>query len=180
MARLGSVVLLVLVSAFLEASSQESKSSVKLILQVINKHHTIGQAIPSVYIRVFSDGRVECHTVQYTGKETDIPKSKTLTGDELKALKALLENPELMTVDTKYGLMYTVIDSWMEWDFTVPHGPRVQKIHVLNFAPSAARERNLPYPSSLEKLGCSIRKIRRDLYEDEPTGVDCQKLLAVQ
>jgi hypothetical protein len=77
------------------ASSANPGPSDKLILEVINRHFTMGRKIPSVFLRVFSDGTVECHEVKWTGEETDTIKKKTLDPGELKSLNAVLENPEL-------------------------------------------------------------------------------------
>jgi len=52
-------------------SGAKSSPSAKLILEVMNRHFTVGRKIRSVYLRVYSDGTAECHTVKYTGDETD-------------------------------------------------------------------------------------------------------------
>jgi hypothetical protein len=159
------------------ASSPKPEPSAYLILEVINKHNTMGRKIPSVYLRVFSDGTVECHEEKWRGQETNFVKKKRLAPEELKGLKAVLENPELAQVKKRYGLMYWVIDSWMEWDIRLPHHWRTQTIQVLNFSPSSAREKKTPYPDSLVKLGCSILTLRREVYGDntEYRDVDCIK-----
>jgi hypothetical protein len=76
----------------------------------------MGRKIRSVYLRVYSDGTAQCHTVQYTGDETDdgpdIAKQKTLAPGELQSLEAILHSAELLQVKKKYRLMYTVIESW--------------------------------------------------------------------
>jgi|SRR5690242_2709215 hypothetical protein len=121
----------------LGVSGAKSGSSSKLILEVVNKHFTMGRKIRSVYLRVYADGTAECHTVKYTGHETDdgpdIAKQKTLAPGELQSLEAALNSPELLQVQRKYGLMSPVIDSWMEWDIKVPHGWHKEKIKVLTF-----------------------------------------------
>src|ERR1700690_3847553 len=142
----------------------------------------MGREIPSLYLRVFSNGTVECHTMSYTGVESDLIKKKTLTGEELDRLKGLVENPELTQVKRRYGLMYWVVDAWMEWDIKVPHGSHTQEIRVLNFAPLEAEEKKQPYPDALVKLGCSIRKLRNDVYADEPSyrAKDCKQALGIE
>lgn len=98
---------------------EQSSSSAKLILEVINRHFTVGRKIRSVYLRVYSDGTAECHTEKYWD-EPDVVKHKTLDPGELQRLQVVLDNPELLHVSRKYGLMALVVDSWMEWDIRVP------------------------------------------------------------
>ena len=157
-------------SIFLWLHATKSEASPQIILEVINKHFTIGLKIPSVYLRVFSDGIAECHTVRYTGHEADVVKRKALNPDELIKLKAVLENQELLHVQKRYELVYPVIDSWMEWNIEVPHNSGTRRIQVLNFSPGSAGEKNKPYPDALVALGCSIWKLRYETYGDEIYG----------
>jgi hypothetical protein len=166
---------------FLGLCSAKSESAPQVIFEVINKHFTMGRKIPSVYLRVFSDGTAECHTVRYAGGEAETVKKGKLTQEELGRLETLIDSPELLNVKKRYELMYTVIDSWMEWNIRVPHKSGEQKIQVLNFSPRSAREKNQPYPDVLVKLGCSIWKLRHEVYGDEPTYLndDCKKALEI-
>ena len=155
--------------------------SSKVILEVINRHFTVGKKIPSIYLRIFSDGSAECHTEKYWN-EPDIAKKKALSHEDFEQLKALLGQPELLSVKPRYKLVAPVIDSWMEWTIKVPHSRSVQQIEVANFNPSAAKERKEPYPEVLVKLGCSIWKIRSDVYADEVAAgkanrADCDAIL---
>jgi hypothetical protein len=143
-------------------------SAAQVILEVKNKHFTVGRKIPSVYLRVFSDRSVECHSLKYTGDEVDIVKKKTLTPDEFERVRALVDQPELLNVRKRYGLMRTVVDSWMEWDIKLQHAGRVQNITVAAFSPRSARGRNRPYPDALVKLGCSISTLRDEVCSYEP------------
>jgi hypothetical protein len=147
-------------------------SSPRIILEVINSHFTVGRRIPSVYLRVFFDGTVECHTIKYVGDEKEIVKKGKLTPEEFGRLESLLNAPEMLNVRKRYELMYRVIDSWMEWDIKVPHSGKAQEIQVLNFSPGAARDMQQPYPDALVKLGCSILKMRNEVYRDEPNFLD--------
>lgn len=160
----------ILFSQFFSLHSTKSDAPPPIILEVINKHFTIGLEIPSVYLRVFSDGTAECHAVRYTGHEADVVKWKALTPGELSKLSAVLENQELLNVKKRYELVNPVIDSWMEWNIAVPHNSGTQKIQVLNFSPGSAGEKNAPYPDALVGLGCSIWKLRNEIYGDEIYG----------
>jgi hypothetical protein len=156
-------------SLFHSQHATKSKTSPQIILEVINKHFTMGLQIPSVYLRVFSDGTADCHALRY-GRELDVVKRKTLTSDEFSKLKAVLENQELLNVQKRYELVNLVIDSWMEWNIAVPHDGGTQRIQVLNFSPGSVGEKKKPYPVALVKLGCSIWKLRYETYGDEEYG----------
>jgi hypothetical protein len=166
------------------ANAVKPGPSPKVILEVINRHFTVGKKIPSIYLRVFSDGSAECHAEKYWD-EPDTVKKKALSHEDFEQLKALVGQPELLSVRPRYELMDQVIDSWMEWTIKVPHGRNVQKIEVANFAPAEARERKEPYPDVLVKLGCSIWKIRSNVYADEVAAgkanrADCNAILGVR
>src|SRR5947207_5625034 len=95
------------------ANALKSGLSSKVILEVINRHFTVGKRIRSVYLRVFSNGTAECHTEKYWD-EPDIVKKKVLAPEDFEALRTLLAQPELLSVKHRYERMYPVIDSWME------------------------------------------------------------------
>jgi hypothetical protein len=166
------------------ANAVKSGPSSKVILEVMNRHFTVGKKIPSIYLRVFSDGSAECHAEKYWD-EPDTVKKKALSHEDFEQLKALVGEPELLSVRPRYELMDQVIDSWMEWTIKVPHSRNVQKIEVANFAPAAAKEHKEPYPDVLVKLGCSIWKARRDVYGDQVAAgnanrAGCNAILGVR
>ena len=133
MQRAGSIVLFHSIVLSCLALGQNPTSSKKIVVQVINKHYTMGRGVPSVYLRVFSNGTVECHTMKYTGVEAELVKKKTLTAEEFDGLRVLLESPGLTQVEKRYALMYRGVDSWMEWDIKVPHGPHMQEILMVEW-----------------------------------------------
>lgn len=152
-------------------TGNRAKRGHEIILEVINRHFTVGKKIPSVYLRVFSDRTAECQTEKFWD-EPEVTKTKTLDTTEFEQLKTILDDPELLNIKRSYGLMYPVIDSWMEWDIEVPHGWHEEKIVVLNFSPASALKRNQPYPDALVRLGCSILKIRNDVFGDVQTRTE--------
>lgn len=163
----------------------QANSSARLVIEVINRHFTVGRKIRSVYLRVYSDGMAECHMEKYWD-EPDVVKRKMLGPADLQQLQAVLDGPELLRVKKNYGLMAPVIDSWMEWDIRVPHGWHTEEIRVLNFSPASARNGNQAYPPAVLKLGCSIWKIRNEVYGDAPDGgepfyrvEDCKRALEI-
>jgi hypothetical protein len=107
--RIGACALFLLVLIFLGLGNAKSESSPRVILEVIDRHFTMGRKIPSVYLRVFSDGTAECHTVRYTGDEAEIVKKEKLSQVELGRLKSLIDTPELLNVKKRYELMHAVM-----------------------------------------------------------------------
>jgi hypothetical protein len=150
----------------------------------MNRYFTVGEKIPSIYLRVFSDGSAECHAEKFWD-EADTVKKKVLSHEDFEQLRGLVGQPELLSVKPRYELMESVIDSWMEWTINVPYGRNVQRIEVANFSPVAAKERGEPYPDVLEKLGCSISKARSDVYGDQVAAgkasrAGCNAILGVR
>jgi hypothetical protein len=154
-------------------------SPARMILEVINRHFTVGQKIPSVYLRVLSDRTATCHLLNSTGKDTGIVKEKTLTPEEFERLKAQLDRPDLRKVKRRYDLTHSVFDSWMEWDISVPHADRLQDITVADFSPSPTRGSSQPYPDALVMVGCSISMLRDEVCGDERDyrRSNCEKVL---
>lgn len=154
-------------------------SSAPVILEVINRHFTVGKKIPSVFLRVSSDRTVECHPLSYTGEDTGVVKKKILRPKEFEGVKALVDQPELPKVKNRYELTHPVFDSWMEWDIKIQHPDGVQNITVANFSPESTRGPSQPYPDALVMLGCSISKMRGEVCADEPgyRRSNCEKVL---
>jgi hypothetical protein len=120
------------------ATAVKPGPSSKVILEVMNRYFTVGEKIPSIYLRVFSDGSAECHAEKFWD-EADTVKKKGLSHEDFDQLRGLVGQPELLSVKPRYELMERVIDSWMEWTINVPHGRNVQRIEVANFSPVAAK-----------------------------------------
>lgn len=116
-------------------------------------------------MRVFSDGTAECHTEKYW-REPDTARTKQLPPEEVTDLKAILSQPELQKVEARYELMYWVVDSWMEWKIKVSSNGAVKRIDVAGFSPGAAIEHGKPYPEALAKLGCTIWRLRSEVFGD--------------
>jgi hypothetical protein len=164
------------------ANAQKSEPHTQVILEVINRHFTVGRKIPSVYLNVFSDGTAECHTVKYSGEEMNTIKKKTLRMNEFDELRRLIEESEWQGVRNRYELMHTVVDSWMEWDIRIKDSRHARRIQVADFSPRSAREKHQPYPDVLVRLGCFIWKFRDEVYGDEPAyrNDDCKRALGIE
>jgi hypothetical protein len=157
----------------------ESPGGSSALLEVLNRHFTIGRKIPSVYLRIFYDHTLECHSLSYTGEEADTVKKSVLTPEEFGRVKAVIDQPELLTVKRRYELTHSVVDSWMEWDIKIQHPGRVQEITVANFSPGSEPGPSPPYPDALLMLGCSISNLRGAVCGDESVyrRSNCEKAL---
>ncbi len=174
----GAVALLYEVRGQVTIASPDGSTS-RLLLEVINRHFTVGQKIPSVYLRVFFDHTVECHPVAYSGEEADIAKKEVLNPEEFEAVKAVVDQPELPKVKRRYELTHMVVDSWMEWDIKIQHPGRVQDVTIANFLPDPELGTSQPYPDVLVALGCSISRLRSEVCGDESDyrRRNCEKAL---
>ena len=159
-------------------NSGESDNSTTPVLDVINTHFSVGEKLPSVYLRVFPDRTAECHTLAYSGHERKVTKRKTLAPEEFERLTELLNDPGLSSVKSRYESPGIIVDSWMQWDIKIQHADNAQKIEVVNFSPAWIGLAQ-PYPDSLLQLGCAIWTIRDDVFGDEPGHRDakCEKAL---
>jgi hypothetical protein len=160
--------------------SLKSDPSAKLLLEVMNWHFTIGRKIPSAFLRVYSDGSVECHALQYSGEEKDVIKTQTLTTDKLDRMRVLISRPELLRVKNRFELTSTVTDSWMEWDINIPRADHVQHIEVAHRSADFPLWPDDAYPRVLFELGCSVWKLRNDVYADAFPCAGCDKYRAAK
>jgi hypothetical protein len=145
------------------AKPPASDTAPKVILEVINKHFTVGMKIPSIYLRLFSDGAAECHTLRFTGQEQDTVRNERLEPKEFAAIRSVLNQPELRSVTGRYEHPRIVVDSWMEWELRAPDS-QLRRDVTISFGPASQDLR--PYPRALGDLGCHILKIREYVYSD--------------
>jgi hypothetical protein len=104
-------------------------------------------------------------------KARKIGKRRSWASADYDNLKRILDGPELLRVNEKYGLVGWVIDSWMTWGISISHPESIQHISVDNFARGAALTPDKPYPAPLTRLGCTILKLRREVYGAD-SGLD--------
>jgi hypothetical protein len=167
------VVGLLLVALLLDVLSHELRGQERtegaplpVILEVVNYHFTIGRKIPSVFLKVLSDGTVECQSLKGAGTEGNVVRTKALTPDEFQKVKKVIDQSKLLDAKEKYELTHPVIDSWMEWHIKIPRTDGEQDIAIAAFASSPLREGS--YPIAVVRLGCTISKLREEAYGDEP------------
>jgi hypothetical protein len=163
-----SLMLLILGVLSYDLRSQERTegSPLPVIVEVTNYQFTMGKKIASVFLKVLSDGTVECHSLRTTGPEANVVKKKALTPHELHEVKEVIDQSKLLDAKTKYELTHFVFDSWVEWDIRIPRIAGAQEIAIAAFASTPLRDG--PYPMAVVRLGCTISKLRDEVYGDEP------------
>jgi len=166
--QIGFVLLSVAASASLYGQSSNetgpppaSEASAKVILEVVNNHFTVGRKIPSVYLRVFSDGTAECHAKNPSRRDEDATIKKHLSPQEFAEINAVLNGSGLRDVKGRYELGRIAFDSWMEWDIRID-SPQSARSVTVSFAGVPSR-----YPDALRRLGCLILAARREVYGDD-------------
>jgi hypothetical protein len=122
----------------------------------------VGKKIPSQYLRLFSDGTVECSTVKFDEHDTSRTKKGRLKPEELAEANAIINDPSLRDVKGRYVIDRLMIDSWMDWDIRIRSPKNSQRI-TISFAGASQM---WGYPQSLSKLGCLILKLRGQTYGD--------------
>lgn len=133
----------------------------KLLLRVVNRHFTVGKRIPSDYLKVFSDGSVECHAIKFGEHDEDDVKKGQLSPDELAKLTSALNDSGFQTLSDDYKLQRFVFDSWMEWDITIERPSQHSQNITLAFS---GGNDDSKLPDALRKLGCQILELRRRVY----------------
>jgi hypothetical protein len=144
-----------------EPALPKSDSNAKVILEVVNNYFTMGKIIPSLYLRLFSDGAAECHAEKFSGQEDSV-KNQYLPAKEFSEIRAVLNQPGLRDVRGRYERSRMVIDSWNEWELRASDSQLAQDV-TISFG-SATQLRS--YPKALAALGCQIIKIRAELCGD--------------
>jgi|HubBroStandDraft_6_1064221.scaffolds.fasta_scaffold319127_1 hypothetical protein len=139
-------------------------ANAKVILEVVNNQFTMGRKIPSIYLRLFSDGTAECQTRKFTAREDLSTKNATLPPKEFAEIRAVLNKPGLRGVKGRYEHPRVVFDSWMEWELRAPDSQLTQDV-TISFGPATQQLRT--YPEALATLGCQIIKIRAELCGDK-------------
>jgi hypothetical protein len=156
---------LALCFACCQTVGQTGSDAPRLLLRVVNRHFTVGKRIPSDFLKVFSDGTVECRAVKFGKHDEDAVKKTQLSRDELTKVISALNDSGFGHLSHDYKLQRLVVDSWMEWDITIEQPARRQNV-TLAFAGGSDQT---TLPEALGKLGCLILELRRTAYGDDTT-----------
>ena len=145
-----------------QTSSTKLSEPPRVLLQVVNRHFTVGKRIPSDYLKVFSDGTVECQEID--NQYLDAVKKTQIGPNELVQVTSVLNDPTLRDLSRDYALPRVIIDSWMEWDITINRSAMPPQKITLAFGGRSGTSR---LPDGLRKLGCQILELRRRAYGDD-------------
>jgi hypothetical protein len=158
-------VLVVGVNGALHSQIPSSYDS-NVILEIVNRHFTVGKRIPSLYLRLFSDGTVECSTIKFGKHDVATTRKERLKPEELAQVTSILNDPSLRGSAHDYALQRVVFDSWMEWDITINRpSPSLPPQNItLSFAGGSGDSK---LPRALTRLGCQILELRRRTYGDD-------------
>jgi hypothetical protein len=133
-----------------------------VLLEVLRSSWDVERDETLVYLRVYSDGFAEAHSMRKIDFRNIQFLSKQLSGDELASLKKLLSDPAIGQLAPEYSRYWGNKDFGYKYDVVISDGP-VKHIELENFQPFLARQRGKPYPKQLEKLGCTIWKFREEV-----------------
>jgi len=154
-----------------KASPQNPSKSV--LLEVVRSSWDVQRSETLVYLRVYSNGFAEAHPTKKLDLRDVEYKKKQLSADELAGLSNLLADPATDQLSPEYSRYWGNKDFGYEYDVTISDASHKQ-IKLVNFDPFLARKQGKPYPKQLEKLGCSIWKLRAEV-SAEPLEKDWLK-----
>jgi hypothetical protein len=168
-----------------QASPESQNRDGTLILEVAAEDFDIAWRQEYLYLKVLSDGAVECQIVKRKSGDMRFEKAeiesvkRSLSASELEQLKALLAQNSISRLENIYKQRIAVmLDAGTAWDIRIPRINRTQEIRVVSFAPDAATAQKKPYPAALLTLGCTIEKLRRaTIGENVNTDDECGKVL---
>jgi hypothetical protein len=126
-----------------------------------------------LYLRVYSDGFAEADPMREVDFRHLKLKEKQLSSEELATLTSLLADPETVQLLPKYSSFWGNKDFGYKYEITMS-GPSRKQLQLVNFQPFLARKQGKPYPKQLEKLGCSVWKLRTKV-SGEPLEKDWLK-----
>jgi hypothetical protein len=156
-----ALVCLLSLSSFGQKLSQEPERTA--LLEVVRHSWEISRDETLVYLRVYSDGFAEAHPMwKVDFRHLDL-KTKQLPKPNVEGLIALLIAPATTQLDHRYERFWGNKDFGSEWHVTISATTTSQSIELVNFQPFLARNQKKPYPHQLERLACSVWKIRSEV-----------------
>jgi hypothetical protein len=147
---------------FVARESGQQTPARTVLLEVVRNSWDVQRDETLVYVRVYTDGFAEAHPMRKVDFRNIQFETKQLSGGELAALGNLLSDPAVAQLQPEYSR------SWGNKDFGYNYivaifGPFQKKVELVNFQPFLARKEGKPYPKQLEKLGCTVWRIRSEV-----------------
>jgi hypothetical protein len=131
-----------------------------LLLEVILTTYDVSRTETLVYLRVFSNGSAEAHSMREVDFRTLALKTASISPSELATLSEFLSSSKVQHLDAKYKRYWGNIDFGQTWQITILQAGSQKSIVLDNFQPFLARTKEKPYPAELERLGCLVWKLR--------------------
>ena len=138
--------------------SQDSEKT--QVLEVVVTTHDVSRTETLIYIRVYSDGSAEAHPTREVDFRNLVLKHAQIPPSEMVALQESLSPSRTQNWDSKYARFWGNKDFGDEWTITLGDGNQKKEIRLVNFRPFLARVKKRPYPTDIEKLGCTIWELR--------------------
>lgn len=159
MKRLLAITLLILLWASVGTAQNKSKA-------VLLEAHMLGVGMASprgkhLYLRVYSDGRVEYEDERMKGSALDyfIRRAK-LSAADIKALSEHLNGSGVRGLAKEYPPLEPPIDHTIDLTVSITQADQTQSIIIRNFSPTLPKASEA-YPASLIELLCRIERLRK-------------------
>lgn len=144
-----------------------------VLLEVVRNSQDAERNETLVYLRVYSDGFAEAHPMTKVDFRDLHFVTKKLSADQLALLKLLLFEPATTQLQPAYSRYWGNKDFGYKYTVTI-YGQPQKELELINFQPFLARKEGKPYPKQLERLGCSIWRLRAEV-SGEPLEKDWVK-----
>jgi hypothetical protein len=141
----------------------QGKPNGDILFEVVHNSWDVERDETLVYLRVYSNGFAEAHPMRKVDFRNIDLKHKQLSSEELTSLRNLLTDSATTTLEPKYSRNWGNKDFGYKFDITFSKNAEKKHLEFENFQPFLARKRGKPYPKQLEKLGCSIWKLRLEV-----------------
>ena len=133
------------------------------LLEVVLSAYDVSRTETLVYLRVFSNGSAEAHSMRDVDFRSLGLKKAQISPSELTTLSEFLGSSKVQNLDPKYERYWGNVDFGREWEISIARNDQTKSIVLENFQPFLARTKKKPYPAELEKLGCLIWELRTEV-----------------
>ena len=151
--------------------AEPQKSEQNLLIEVILTTADNSRTETLVYLRVFSNGFAEAHPMHEVDFRTLALKQAQIPASDLVRLREVVSPSRTQGLASKYERNWGNVDFGTEWEITIGEGHSKKTITLVNFQPFLARKKKRPYPAEIEKIGCIVWELRRNVF-DEPLDKD--------
>jgi hypothetical protein len=137
------------------------------LLEVVVTTNDAARTETLIYLRVFSDGSAEAHPTRKVDFRNLVLKQAQIPSPKMVKLQEFLSPVRTQSWDSTYERFWGNKDFGDKWAITIGQGREKKEITLVNFRPFLAREKKKPYPTDIEKLGCTVWELRESVL-DEP------------